>query len=268
MSHTLRDKLSTVRVFTLDEAVKLADHNQTRRRVRWLLNHYVRAATLGRIRSSLYYLGPRGQRPPEAVPDRFLVASKLDSRAVLAYHTALELLGGGYSAWNEVYALASRRHWHKRERFTFQGVTYRTVFPSLRLGRHGLKVGIATLERLGQQIRVTGRARTLVDCMDRLEYAGGLAELLNSVVSWPSVDARELIAYLHLLNRRVLYARAGFVLERFKEQWGVSEDVLEELHRNIPRKTTYLDSTPGRARYIRRWRLMVPPEWTRSEVAV
>lgn len=268
MSRTLLDKLSTVRVFTLDEAIKLAGSKPTRRRTRWLLNHYVRTGALGRIRSGLYYLVPRGQAPAETVPERFLVASRLDPQAVLAYHAALELLGGGYSAWNEVCVLASRRHWHKRERFTFKGITYRTVLPSLRLGRHGLKLGVVTLERLGQQIRVTGRARTLVDCMDRLEYAGGLAELLNSVVTWPSVDVKELMVYLHLLNRRVLYARAGFVLERFRERWGVSEDVLEKLRQNIPRRTTYFDSTPGRARYIERWRLMVPHEWARSEEAV
>lgn len=268
MAQTLLDRLSSVRVFTLDEALKSAGKSRTRKQTRWLLSRYVQTGALGRVRSNLYYLVPRGQTPRESQPDRFLVGSKLDPHAVLAYHTALELLGGGYSAWNEVYGLASRRHWHDRERFTFQGITYHTVFPPARLGHQGLSVGVVTLERLGQQIRVTGRARTLVDCMNRLEYAGGLAELLNSVVTWPSVELKELMEYLGLLDRRVLYARVGFVLERFRERWGASEDVLEEVRQNVPKRTTYLDSTPGRARYVRRWRLMVPDDLALTKVAV
>lgn len=123
------------------------------------------------------------------------------------------------------------------------------------------------MERFGQTIRVTGRARTLVDCLDRLEYAGGLDELLGSLVTWPSIDQKDLVAYLHLLGRRVLYARVGFVLERFKHRWTISDSLIRTLQNRLPKRTTYLDTTPGSARLVPRWRLMVPARLA-SPVAV
>ncbi len=258
MAQTLLGRLLHLQVFTLDDAVGVARSGQSRRQVSLLLSQYMRRGSIGRVRSGLYYAIPRGQDPKTFVPDRVLIASKLDSNAVLAYHTALELLGGGYSVWNETYVLAGRRHWHHRERFRFQGVSYRLVSPPARLGEEAFARGVETLERFGQTIRVTGRARTLVDCLDRLQYAGGLDELLGSVVTWPSVDQKDLLAYLHHLGRRVLYARVGYLLERFKHQWAISDSVIHTLQNRLPKRTTYLDTTPGRARFVHRWRLMVP----------
>lgn len=258
----LLDDLSNLHVFTLEEALKLAPAGDSRRRVRSLLNQYVLRGTLGRVRSGLYYVVPRGRNPRSWVPDRFLVASKLDPEAVLAFHTALELLGGAYSTWNEIYVLASRRHWQDKERFAFQDVVYRMVQPPARLRRQAFTLGVEIMERFGQQIRVTSRTRTLVDCLDRLEYAGGLQELLNSVLTWPSIDAEQLETYMQLLNRRVLYARVGFVLERFRQRWAVPPDMLDRLQERVPKRTTYFDTAPGRARFVRAWRLMVPSELT------
>jgi predicted transcriptional regulator of viral defense system len=133
------------------------------------------------------------------------------------------------------------------------------VSPPARLGEQAFTRGVETLERFGQMIRVTGRARTLVDCLDRLEYAGGFDELLGSVVTWPSVDQKDLLAYLHLLKRGVLYARVGFLLERFRDKWGVPDSLIQTLQNQLPKRTTYLDATPGSARFVRRWRLMIPP---------
>lgn len=262
MSSALLDKLFAIQVFTLDEAFKLAEPGQTRDRVRAVLNQYARRGRIGRVRSGLYYSIPRGRTSATWVPDRFLVASKLDAHAVLAYHSALELLGGGYSAWNEIYVLASRRHWRGREAFTFRDVAYRMVQPPRRLGARAFTFGIETLERFGQPIRLTGRSRTLVDCLDRLDYTGGLDELLNSMVTWPSVDIDAVESYLQILGRRVLYARVGFVFEGFARQWAVPETFLEAVRGRIPKRTTYLGATVGRARFVRRWRLMVPVEIT------
>ncbi len=267
MAHTLLDRLLPLHVFTLGEALTLTSKGQTRRQVSLLLSQYIRRGAIGRVRSGLDYVIPRGQDPKTFVPDRILIASKLDPKAVLAYHTALELLGGGHSAWNEAYVLASRRHWHRREHFTFQRIMYRTVFPPTRLGPQAFTLGVETLERFGQAIRVTGRARTLVESLDRLEYVGGLEELLNSVVTWPSIDLKDLMEYLRLLGRRVLYARVGFVLEHFKAQWAIPDEVLHTLQRHLPTRATYLDAPPGSARFVRRWRLMVPLRLT-SRVAV
>jgi predicted transcriptional regulator of viral defense system len=265
VTKTLLEKILHLQVFTLDEALELARKGQTRRQLGLLLSQYMRTGAIGRVRSGLYYTIPRGQDPKTFVPDRILIASKLDPKAVLAYHTALELLGGGYSVWNEIYVLAGRRHWHHRERFTFQSISYRMVFPPTRLGGQAFTRGIETLERFGQTIRVTGRARTLVDCLDRLEYAGGLDELLGSVVTWPSIDQKDLLAYLHLLKRRVLYARVGFLLERFKNKWAVPDSVIHTLQNQLPKRTTYFDATPGSARFVRRWHLMVPARLASQE---
>lgn len=61
------------------------------------------------LEKGLYAVVPPGVPTSAFVPDRFLVVAALREDAVLAYHSALELLGFAHSVYRDVYYLSARR---------------------------------------------------------------------------------------------------------------------------------------------------------------
>jgi predicted transcriptional regulator of viral defense system len=119
---------------------------------------------------------------------------------------------------------------------------------------------VVTQERDGLEVSHTGRARTFVDCLDRLDLAGGVEELFRSVEAWPTVDPQEVLHYLKALNKVSVYAKVGYVLEYFSKPWGLTPSDLAPLRRHLPRAAVYLESRQKPGRFVSDWNLMVPAD--------
>ena len=66
---------------------------------------------------------------------------------------------------------------------------------------------------------VTDLEKTILDCLDRLDLAGGLdqaARILAAAVSGGKLDGRKLARYARLMRNRSLIQRLGYLLERGK----------------------------------------------------
>ena len=111
-----------------------------------------------------------------------------------------------------------------------------------------------------QPVRVTSMERTLVDCLDRVDLAGGWEEVWRSLASSPYYEMDRVVAYVGKLGNATTAAKLGFFLEQNQEALRVPESVLQELERLRPRQKHYIDSirTPGKL--VSRWNLIVPPE--------
>ena len=66
------------------------------------LRYHKRQGAILQVRRGLYCAVPPGINPEEMPVDSYLVASKLASDAILAYHTALELHGRSYSVQDQL----------------------------------------------------------------------------------------------------------------------------------------------------------------------
>jgi len=219
------------------------------------LQYNRRRGYIGRIRTGLYYILPFGEDPKTYVVDRFLVGHKVAPDAIIGYHSALELLGAAYTPFNTVYVLSKSR----RAPFTFQGMTYRQVYPPTRLITAKAEAfGVEKLERSGVKIAVTGKERTVVDCVDRLAYTGGLEELFRSVELLPYLDLEKLAAYLDLLAKGVLYAEVGFLLDGFAKKFDFTDPYRRRFARHLPKVVYYFGGQQGQCRYVKAWNLMVP----------
>jgi predicted transcriptional regulator of viral defense system len=137
--------------------------------------------------------------------------------------------------------------------------------PPRPLGDAWDELGVETVRRQGLSIRVTGSERTLVDCLDRPRYSGGLEELFACVNSLPSLDFDVLAQYLSARGSPTLYARTGFVLQRFAERLFVNQQLLDHLALHLPKASAYLlRREPGNV-LVPQWRLLVPPALLREE---
>ncbi len=250
----LYERLLARPVFRLREAESLMPEWNPRA-ARQRLKDLVSRGRVGRIGFGVYFVVLPGRTPDTTTVDPYLVASRLAPDAVLGYHTALEVLGTAYSAAATTYFVSVRY----RRPMTWRGMTYRQIRPPKPLiQRSELRFGVATQERDGLPVVHTGRERTLADCLDRLDLAGGLDELSRSVEAWPKIVPEVLVEYLALLGKATLYSKVGFVLEQFAAQWGLADSDLTTFEEKLPRSPVYLADRKRPSRYVRRWNLMVP----------
>lgn len=236
-------------VFTTAEAVEAS--GQPAPQVFKQLSYLRRQGYLQQVRRGLYLVVPleaRGPHPPP--PNPYLLASKLASPYVLAYHTALELHGVAQSTFYAVYVATPKRF----RTFTHHGMKYQAVRASLR----EVQEAATTTSIHDQPVKVTSREWTVAHCAARLDLAGGLEEFLKSVSSFAYVRPDPLAAAASELGRKGLYNRLGFVLELFQNRWHVSETDLDKFRAKLSRSADYFGTRPGRAKYVKAWNLMVP----------
>lgn len=213
---------------------------------RYLYTEYlaklIERGDIERVRRGLYVAtsGPGLDGSPD-VADRYIIASKVREEYYLGFHTALELHGCAYSWFNSVtVCLGPGAHFRP---FEFQGTAYRPVLTGLP------RLGTEVIVRNGHQVRVSNPTRTFVDCLDRPHLAGGWEEVLKSLESLPGVRGDELVSILRAFDKRILFRKAGRVLELLGANMyyeGVLETVEDVLRKEVGGQPLYMDRrSPG-----------------------
>jgi predicted transcriptional regulator of viral defense system len=238
-----------------------AKHGVSAGAVATRLRHALKQGDLTLVANGVYAAVPPGITARAFKPDRFLVATALRQDAVLAYHSALELLGLAHSTYRDVYYLASQR----RRDVTLSDGRVKAVLPpkSLRDTRNE-RFGVEVRERQGVKLNVTGPERTLVDCCAMPKYAGGLEEVVEAWRAVPALDLDRLKTYLDLLDQRRLVAILGFFLEQHAIRLFVPATLLDALARKRPGSKVYLDRHQRGGRLVARWNLIVPQRWLQT----
>ena len=245
-------------LFTRDEWLAFRQNRETTQSsADQLLKYYVAKKRLVRVRKELYAVVAPGSDAAFVDVDPFVVCMKVVPDAVVAYHAALEFHGHAYSLHQE-FAFLTEKHMAS---FHFQDIKFRPVQPSKALLRQNAwQMETLNRERGMQIVRVTSLERTLVDCLDRVDLAGGWEEVWRSLASSSYYEMDRVVTYVGKLGNATTAAKVGFFLEQNQEALRVPESILQELERLRPRQKHYIDSirTPGKL--VSRWNLIVPPE--------
>lgn len=245
-------------VFTIVELDQfLAARGSTNRKTRnSLLSYYRRKGRVATIRRGLYVVVPVGASPESFPVDPFLLAGKMTSDAVLAYHTALEFYGNAHSVFERFHYLSSRNSTSVRYR-TYE---FRCVLMPRILKEKGKEdFDLNKTERSGIGIRVTSLERTLVDVLDRPNLSGGWEEIWRSLESVEFFDLDKVVEYTFLLGNATTAAKVGFFLEQHRESLFVDDDHLKQLHNIRPRQPHYLDRSRRQSGHlVSGWNLVVP----------
>lgn len=133
----------------------------------------------------------------------------------------------------------------------------------LRSGRQGL--GVRSLDRLGETLRVTGHERTLLDGFRDPGHVGGPAELVESAAGFPVLDLDLLERLLEAFGEKRLYAATGWFLERYQRTFSVPDDFARRLEENRPGSPQYLLRGQRGGNLAKRWNLIVPQELMSTE---
>ncbi len=251
-----KEFFNTHPVFTTDEYMSAVKKNRKTAYNNLKMNYMANGRVIS-IQRGLYAVVPPGSDPEKYRPDEILIASRLAKDAVLAFHTALELLGYSHSALYRYYYYTRTQKRNaiinKRE--------YRSVQYPRRMNKTlPESIGVTRQAYHGLKVRLTDRERTFIDCINRPEYAGGIEETYRSLEKFPYLDFDKMFHYMKILGSRVSYARVGYFLEQHREKFFAEEKILQRLEENIPSSAVYFDPGRKEGKLIKKWNLVVPQE--------
>ncbi|GAN81429.1 type IV toxin-antitoxin system AbiEi family antitoxin domain-containing protein [Acidocella aminolytica] len=245
---------SATPVFTRAEyaqAVGRSPHDKT---LTVMLDQHLRAGNIRRVARGVFASVPKHADARQWVVDRFLAASRLRSDGVIAYHSALELLGCAYSDGHEVQIIASG----KPGLMETADLACRFVKPPRGFTPPD---AVTTVDRLGQNVQVTTIERTIADCFDRFELAGGCEELFNSLDLVARLDAVAIMRHIRGLHNAAAAGALGFWLERERTRLAVPAAALDDLRTLAPRQKRYaLGAKPGDGRFVKGWNVILPTD--------
>ncbi len=187
--------------------------------------------------------------PVSGIPiaDRYEIGSHVSDTAYIGWHSALEIHGLAHQQYFSLY-VASESAFNP---FTFEDIDFICCnMPS----PHDL--GIIT--PIGTHYRVTDLERTLIDCFDRIDRAGGVEELLHCMESIRTLDEQKLRTYLAAYDKKFLYQKTGFFLEFIQEQAHISDQLIADCHQQGATCVQHLTGDGDCKQYIKQWKLYVP----------
>lgn len=234
-------KLHKMKLFSLQDVSQLTSNENT---AKSLLAAGIKNRTICRVKMNLYAVTDLATL--RCAANKYEIASHISDSAYVAYHSAMEYHGHGHQLFNEVSVITS----YAFRAFEFEGLTYVRRQPTI-------SEGVMT-PLMNSMVRVTDLERTIVDCIDRMKYAGGLEELFNNLSSISYVDEGKLLGYLLAYQKASLYQKTGLLLSMFKTQMRLSSGFFRQCKAHIGKSTRYLTDTIENSIYDADWHLCVP----------
>jgi predicted transcriptional regulator of viral defense system len=221
-----------------------------------VLKQHVAAGNLLNVRRGLYARVPDGVTASTFRVDPYLLASRLSEDAVIAYHSALQLLGKAHSQSQQFTYLSRRR----AKPFFFQDTEFVPVLVPVSLRKlPDFGGGVREEHRQGLTVRVTGYERTLVDVLDAPDHGGGWEEIWRSLEGIEFVDLDFVVEYAFRLGSALTIARVGFFLEQHKDELLVEDRHLDALRARAPIQPRYFERRHRKGgKLLPRWNLIVP----------
>lgn len=246
-------------VFRLSELTRWKKENgsaSNKQAIYNLIQHHQKSGRLLRIRRELYAVIPPNATVETHPIDPYLIAAKLTEDSVLGFHTALELLGVAYSAFEQFTYLTETKPKH----FELEGRWFQPVIQpaKLRTANDTLKE-VETINRQGIDIRITSPARTFVDTLNQVELSGGWEEVIRSISNLAVLNIDHAIQYTLKLDSAILNAKVGYFLEQREDAFAPTEIQISKLLKQRPTAPRYVTRKLAEpCHLITKWNIMLP----------
>lgn len=244
-------------IFRYEEFVAWKTKHGTSKRysINNTIQYYLKTGKLIRLRKELYAVVPPNETLKTIQIDSYILAALAAKDSVLSYHTALELHGLAYSAFEQFTFLTTQ----KTKSFEFANQRFQPVSLPKALKTQNANFCVEIVNRQGVDIRVTNLARTFVDVLDRPDLCGGWEEVCRSINDIAVLKIDEVIAYCLKMNNARLAAKVGFFLEQRTGAFAVSSNQLQPLLNIRPKSPQYLSKHEQKnCCLVKKWNLMMP----------
>ncbi len=239
-------------VFRRDDYAAAVGRLSQDRVVTAMLTQHLQAGNIRRISRGVFASVPKHADAETWSVDRFLAASRLRPCSTIAYHSALELQGCAYTEGHDVQVIAKG----DPGMFETTGLVCRFVNPPRGFAPPD---GIVTVDRLGQDVKVTTVERTIADLFDRHDLVGGTEELFNSLDLVVRIDCSALVRYVRALNKATVAGAVGYWLKSEQMRLDIPESALDELRTIMPKQLRYaLGARSGKGKAASDWNVILP----------
>jgi len=227
-------------MFTTSEAQRIWGTGSAVTRV--LLSRLAKTGWIERLETGKYMIVPLGAKKGDYTLHEFAVGSVLVRPSAIAYWSALHHHGLTEQIPATVFLQTTARA--RRGERRILGVNYRIVRVASR------KFFGTRRERLdGTDVDITGPEKTVIDCLDKTRYSGGVVEVAKAVMTG-KLDAGRLEECALKNGSSAVHRRLGFLCDLA----GIGLARPKEMPRNyIPLDPTH----PVRGKKDARWRLVV-----------
>jgi len=226
--------------FTWDELCGVTENQST---ASTLIQNYLKKGYIQSVKRGLYVAVNLADNAP--VISKFRIAGKITASAYISHHTAFEYYGCVNQVSHDVVVSSEARF----NAFEFNGNTYSYIASRISGG--------IVLNPDG--VRVTDTERTVLDSINDFEKVAGLEELLRCLEMIPVINEDKLLEYLNIFNKQALYQKAGYILEHFKELWGLSDDFFLKCKAKIGKSKRYFSmSGNSDVKFDSHWKLVAP----------
>lgn len=235
------------RIFTFEDATK--SYSASNSGLRELLSTLVERGWLRRIERGKYLILPFEAGPEgEWTEHEFIIASYLIKPYYIGFRSALNYYGYTEQVSRTVFIVSTRRK--SKPALEISGVTYRFVHIPERKYFGTVKVFLD-----GYSVNISDREKTIVDCLDRLEYCGGVLEVAKAL--WygrDELDIMKIAEYARKNGNRAVTQRLGYLLETLG--FGTDESIAQ-IRKSTSDSFASLDTlAPPKGRWISRWKVL------------
>ena len=236
------------RLFTVDDAAKAYGRSDSA--LRDLLSTLVKRRWLQRMEKGRYLILPfEAGREGEWTEHEFIIASYLIQPYYIGFRSALNYYGYTEQISRTVFIASTKRK--LKSVLEVSGVNYRFVYLA---GRKFFGATEVLLD--GHWVNISEREKTVVDCLDRLEYSGGVAEIAKAL--WygrEEFDFAKMAQYAQKNGNRAASQRLGYLMELLG--FG-TEEAVALLRESLSNSYARLDTlAPPKGRYVERWKVLV-----------
>ncbi len=236
------------RLFTFKDATEV--YSKSNGGLHGLLHILVKRRWLQRVEKGKYLILPfEAGREGEWTEHEFIIASYLIEPYYIGFRSALNYYGYTEQASRTVFVGSTHRK--MKPELDISGVTYRFVYMS-----EGKFFGDTDIALDGYKIKISEREKTIVDCLDRLEYCGGVSEVAKALsYGRDELDLVKMTHYAVKNRNKAVIKRLGYLLELLDFE---ANEAIDMLRSNLSSGYSPLDTLGRReGRHIQRWKLLI-----------
>ena len=206
----------------------------------------LKSNTYKKIRNNLYALVDPSTN--DIYSTKFEIASKISQTSFVCYHSALEYYGLANQVFGDVLVGSLTRF----NNFVFNDDEF--IYKSVKNVKFVNDV-------VSEGIRVSSLEKTIIDCIDDMDLAGGIEEVLNALEQIKYVNESKMLDILRDTDKMFLYQKVGFLFEIYNSQLGLSNDFFLECKSHISKKINYFMRYEFKDTELdKKWNLIVPKD--------
>jgi len=234
-------------IFSFGDAVRVLK-DRGRKSIAQILYALTKKRWLERLEKGKYLILPFEAGTERAyAAHEFIIAANLITPYYIGFRSALNYYGYTEQVSRTVYVVSAKQ----KRSVTIDETTFQFVKLSSRK-----RFGVTQVVIQGESINISDREKTIIDCLDHLEYAGGITEVAKGL--WfgkEELDFEKLVGYAERLAMKSLVQRLSFLLELLEL---ANPQLVGRLTQSSGKAYVKLDPLGGdRGKYLSRWRLRV-----------